>query len=70
MQHRNTTSQGGPQDAPAGSHYFAPGAVEGGPARRSWARRILAGVTEALILLAIAVAVGIASGWVQTKGLL
>ena len=70
MQHRNTTNQGGTPGAPTGSHYFAPGAVQGGPARRSRARRILAGLTEALILLAIAAAVGIASGWLQTKGLL
>ena len=77
MHRRNTTttSQGSANGAPASSHYFAPGAVEGGPprrswARRSWARRILGTLTEALILLAIAAAVGIASGWVQTKGLL
>ncbi len=61
---------GGTHGIPAGSHYFAPGVVEGGPPRRSRARRILAGLTEVLILLAVAAAVGIASGWGQTRGLL
>ena len=55
---------------PPGEFFFAPGAVEGGPPRRSRARRILAALAETLIWLAIAAAVGMASGWVQTKGLL
>jgi hypothetical protein len=56
---------------PHGGFYFAPGAIEGAaPPRPGAARRILAGLAQALALLAVSAAIGVAAGYIQARGLL
>lgn len=72
-QNTHAPRDGGTHDTselPPGGYYFAPGSIDNAKPRPGLARRILAALAEVLILLAIAAAVGFASGWIQTRGLL
>lgn len=58
---------------PPGGFYFAPGAIEQEAPRTPRARRVrrwMALAAEVVLLAAISIALGVASGWFHAKGLL